>query len=97
MLVMAGDNVLDFSLSQFVDFAKEKNTSCVMCHEENDLKKQQKTAIITLDNSDLITSYEDTERYIGRKADKNRKIYNGMIKTYFYQFMGPKPPRRKKD
>ena len=45
----------------------------------------------------MITSYEDTERYIGRKADKNRKIYNGMIKTYFYQFMGPKPPRRKKD
>ena len=45
----------------------------------------------------MITSYEDAERYIGRKADKNRKIYNGMIKTYFYQFMGPKPPRRKKD
>lgn len=44
----------------------------------------------------LITSYEDTERYIGRKADKNRKIYNGMLKTYFYQFMGPKPPRRDK-
>ena len=40
-------------------FAKEKNTSCVMCHEENELKKQQKTAIITLDNSDLITSYEE--------------------------------------
>lgn len=44
----------------------------------------------------LITSYEDAEKYIGRKADKNRKIYNGMIKTYFYQFMGPKPPKRKK-
>ena len=44
----------------------------------------------------LITSYEDAPRYIGRKADKNRKIYNGMIKTYFYQFMGPKPPRRVK-
>jgi putative N6-adenine-specific DNA methylase len=42
----------------------------------------------------LITSYEDAEKYIGRKADKNRKIYNGMIKSYFYQFMGPKPPRR---
>ena len=42
----------------------------------------------------LITSYEDTERYIGRKADKNRKIYNGMLKTYFYQFMGQKPPKR---
>ena len=44
----------------------------------------------------LISAYEDTERYIGRKADKNRKIYNGMLKTYFYQFLGPKPPRRKK-
>lgn len=59
LLVMAGDNVLNFSLSKFVEFAKEKNTSCVMCHEENELKKQQKTAIITLDGNDLITSYEE--------------------------------------
>lgn len=44
----------------------------------------------------MITSYEDAERYVGRKADKNRKIYNGMIKTYFYQFMGPKPPKQSK-
>ncbi len=44
----------------------------------------------------LITGYEDAERYIGRKADKNRKIYNGMLKTYFYQFLGAKPPRRQK-
>ena len=43
----------------------------------------------------IITAYEDAERYIGKKADKNRKIYNGMMKTYFYQFLGPKPPRRK--
>ena len=43
----------------------------------------------------VISSYEDAERHIGRKADKNRKIYNGMIKTYFYQFQGPKPPRRR--
>lgn len=42
----------------------------------------------------MITSYEDTEKYVGRKADKNRKIYNGMLKTYFYQFLGPKPPKR---
>ena len=44
----------------------------------------------------LITSYEDAEKYIGRKADRNRKIYNGMLKTYFYQFSGPKPPRENK-
>lgn len=42
----------------------------------------------------MITAYEDAEKYMGRKADRNRKIYNGMMKTYFYQFMGPKPPRR---
>ncbi|MCR4866651.1 MAG: class I SAM-dependent RNA methyltransferase [Lachnospiraceae bacterium] len=42
----------------------------------------------------MITAYEEAEKYIGRKADKNRKIYNGMMKTYFYQFMGPKPPRQ---
>lgn len=43
----------------------------------------------------VITSYEDTEKCFGRKADKNRKIYNGMLKTYYYSFLGPKPPRRK--
>ena len=41
----------------------------------------------------LITAYADAEKAIGRKADKNRKIYNGMMKTYFYQFLGPKPVR----
>ena len=42
----------------------------------------------------LLSGYEDAEKCIGRKADKNRKIYNGMLKTYFYQFLGPKPPKR---
>lgn len=42
----------------------------------------------------LITAYEQAEQAIGRKADKNRKVYNGMIKAYYYQFMGPKPPKR---
>lgn len=45
----------------------------------------------------MITSYEEAEKYFGRKADKNRKIYNGMLKTYFYQFQGPKPPKRTRD
>ncbi len=42
----------------------------------------------------LITSYEDAQKYIGKQAAKNRKIYNGMMKTYFYQFPGPRPPKR---
>lgn len=43
----------------------------------------------------LITGFADAEQYIGRKADRNRKIYNGMLKTYYYQFLGPKPPKKK--
>ena len=45
----------------------------------------------------IITAYGDVEKYMGRKADRNRKIYNGMMKTYYYQFLGPKPPKRKAD
>jgi len=58
-LVVAGDNVIDFKLSDFIDFAVGKGTSCITCHEENDLKKQQKTAIITVDDTCRITSYEE--------------------------------------
>ncbi len=42
----------------------------------------------------IISAYEDAQKYIGRQADKNRKIYNGMMKTYYYQYMGPKPPKQ---
>lgn len=43
----------------------------------------------------MITAYEQAEGAMGIKAAKNRKIYNGMMKTYFYQFPGPKPPKHK--
>ena len=41
----------------------------------------------------VITAYDEAEAAIGRKASKNRKIYNGMMKTYFYEYAGPKPPK----
>ena len=44
----------------------------------------------------LISAYEEAQRDIGRKADRNRKIYNGMMKAYYYQFLGPKPPRERR-
>lgn len=44
----------------------------------------------------IITGFEDAPKYFGRKPDKNRKIYNGMMKTYFYSYQGAKPPRQKK-
>ena len=42
----------------------------------------------------IITGFEDAPKYFGRKPDKNRKIYNGMMKTYFYSYQGAKPPRQ---
>lgn len=62
VLVMAGDNMLDFSLLPFIQYAREKKTSCVMCHEERELAKQQKTAIVTIDAEGRITSYEEKPR-----------------------------------
>lgn len=59
VLVMAGDNVLDFSLKHFIAFFKEKGASCIMTHIEDRLEKQQKTAIITFDENKKITSYEE--------------------------------------
>lgn len=58
-LVMAGDNMLDFSLRGFIDYQKKAGTSCVMAHEENELAKLRKTAVITTDGNGLITSYEE--------------------------------------
>lgn len=60
------------------------------------LYKEMGTVFGTLDTWSyyIISAYEDAQKYIGRKADKNRKIYNGMMKTYFYQYMGPKPPKQ---
>lgn len=43
----------------------------------------------------IITGFEDAPKYLGRKPDKNRKIYNGMMKTYFYSYQGAKPPKQK--
>ena len=54
MLVIAGDNVLDFSLTAFVRYAKEKQTSCVMRYYEPDEKKLLKTGILTVDENDLV-------------------------------------------
>ena len=59
VLVLAGDNVLDFSLVPFVRYGQENGCSCIMCYEENELAKRQRTAIITTDPDNVITSYEE--------------------------------------
>ncbi|WP_031557201.1 THUMP domain-containing class I SAM-dependent RNA methyltransferase [Lachnospira multipara] len=57
----------------------------------------KQTALLDTWSIYMITSYEEACKYFGRKADKNRKIYNGMLKTYFYSFVGPKPPRKPRE
>lgn len=59
MLVIAGDNVLDFSLTQFMHYAKEQNTSCVMRYFEPEEKKLVKCGVVEIDGNDRILSMEE--------------------------------------
>ena len=42
----------------------------------------------------IITSFEEFEYEFGQDSTRKRKLYNGMLKTYYYQYLGPKPPRK---
>ncbi len=59
ILVLAGDNVLDFSFSSFISYFRRKGTSCVMRHYESDVEKLRKTGVCTIDGNDRITSMEE--------------------------------------
>ena len=59
MLVVAADNILFFSFQEFVDFAKQKGTSCIMCHEQPSIEKLQRTGVIVLDENDKILNMEE--------------------------------------
>jgi glucose-1-phosphate thymidylyltransferase len=59
VLVVAGDNLLDFSLAPFMRFAAASGCPCVMCYPEDDPALQRRTAIIALDGTGTITSYEE--------------------------------------
>ena len=54
MLVIAGDNLLDFSLCKFIEYAKKKNTSCIMRYYEPEFKKLLKCGVVTIDENDKI-------------------------------------------
>lgn len=58
-LILAGDNVLDFSLSSFIEYGKKKGTSCIMRHRESDKARLRKTGVVTIDQSDLVLSMEE--------------------------------------
>ena len=59
LLVVAADNLLFFSFSEFVDFAKEKGTSCIMCHEQPSIEKLQRTGVVELDDDYRVLGMEE--------------------------------------
>jgi glucose-1-phosphate thymidylyltransferase len=59
MLVVAADNLLFFSFQEFVDFARVKNTSCIMCHEQPELTKLQRTGVVELDDNHRVLGMEE--------------------------------------
>lgn len=102
------DNLIHFQKRDVKDLHHPKKYGFIITNppygerleEKKDLPILYKTLGESYKNLDswsmyIITSYEEAEKYIGIKATKNRKIYNGMIKTYFYQFIGPKPKKKK--
>ena len=80
MLVVAADNLLFFSFQEFVNFAKEKQTSCIMCHEQPSIEKLQRTGVIVVDEQMRVLNMEEKPRepkshwavppfYVYQKAD----------------------------
>ena len=80
LLVVAADNILFFSFQEFVDFAKQKGTSCIMCHEQPSVEKLQRTGVVVLDEQNRVLNMEENPQvpkshwavppfYIYRKAD----------------------------
>jgi len=59
LLVVAADNLLFFSFQEFVDFAKEKGTSCIMCHEQPSIEKLQRTGVVELDDNNKVLGMEE--------------------------------------
>lgn len=59
VLVVAADNILDFSFQGFVDFAKQRNSSCIMCHYQPSIEKLQRTGVVVLDDDSKVVNMEE--------------------------------------
>ena len=59
LLVVAADNILMFSFQEFVDFAKEKDSSCIMCHEQPSIERLQRTGVVVLDKNSRVLNMEE--------------------------------------
>lgn len=59
ILVLAADNILFFSFAEFVEFAGKKGTSCIMCHEQPEIEKLQRTGVIEVDDDMRVLNMEE--------------------------------------
>ena len=59
LLVVAADNILMFSFQEFVDFARQKETSCIMCHEQPSIERLQRTGVVLLDENYKVLNMEE--------------------------------------
>ena len=103
------DRYIQFQKRDFMEFSTSRKHGFIVSNPPYGERIGEKAALDALykymgavkrrlDSWDfnILTSFEPFEKTFGRKADKNRKIYNGMMKTYLYQFMGPRPPKGNK-
>jgi putative N6-adenine-specific DNA methylase len=101
------ENII-FQHKPLSEFSSKKKYGVIVCNppygermqnerEVRELYKEMGKAFSLLDTWSffIMTAYDGFEKSFGRKADKNRKLYNGNIRTYFYQYLGPLPPRNK--
>jgi putative N6-adenine-specific DNA methylase len=99
-----------FEKKPFSEFSSRKKFGCIVTNPPygermnsdnsmGDLYREMGRVFTRLDSWSyfIITSFEEFEKYFGKKADKNRKLFNGKIKSYFYQYLGELPERKKSD
>jgi len=89
LLIIAGDNVLDFSLVSFIRYAREKNTSCVMRYYEADEKRLTKSGVAQIDENEVLLSLEEkpaqpkshwcTPPFYFYKAEDIKKIKDAIL------------------
>lgn len=101
------DDCIHFQRRPVSELSSKKKYGYIVCNppygerlsekrEVEKLYKEMGKVFTTLDTWSyyVITSHEEFQQCFGKKADKNRKLYNGRIKCYYYQYFGPRPPRR---
>jgi len=103
------DSIL-FEKKPLSEFSSRRKYGCIVTNPpygermtmDNSLKDLYREMGRVFSNLDswsyfIITSFEEFEKYFGKKAEKNRKLYNGKIKSYFYQYLGALPERKRSD